>query len=49
MTSARPRVLIVCSREVRDLSLLAQDLERLGGGGGLGVVGTGGWSCIWGE
>ncbi len=29
MTSARPRVLIVCSREVRDLSLLAEDLERL--------------------
>ena len=29
MTSARPRVLIVCSREVRELSLLAEDLERL--------------------
>ena len=27
--SARPRVLIVCSREVRDLSLLPEDLERL--------------------
>ena len=25
----RPKVLIVCSREVRELSLLAEDLERL--------------------
>ena len=29
MTSARPRVLIVCSREVHDVSFLAEDLERL--------------------
>ena len=29
MTSARPRVLIVCSREVHDLSFRAEDLERL--------------------
>ena len=29
MTSARPRVLIVCSREVRELSLLPEDVERL--------------------
>ena len=30
MTSARPRVLIVCSREVRELSFLAEDTELLG-------------------
>ena len=29
MRSSRPKVLIVCSREVRDLSFLAEDLERL--------------------
>ena len=29
MTRPRPKVLLVCSREVRDLSFLAEDLERL--------------------
>ena len=29
MAKSRPKVLIVCSREVRDLSFLAEDLERL--------------------
>ena len=31
MARSRPKVLIVCNREVRDLSFLAEDLERLSG------------------
>ena len=49
MTRPRPKVLIVCNREVRDLSFLAEDLERLSAVAEWEWLRAGGRGGVWGE